>query len=148
MAKQSGGKRKTAGRPRIEVDWSTVNKLLAIHCTAEEIAGYLEISADTLSRACQREHKMDFAEYSAEKRQAGKISLRRRQFQAAESGNITMLIWLGKQWLGQADKSEQWIESKTKLEIEGMADEAKAKITKLLAAPSSRKAGSRSKKGS
>lgn len=33
----------------------------------------------------------------------GKISLRRYQFQQAEK-NVTMAIWLGKQYLGQTEK--------------------------------------------
>jgi len=36
----------------------------------------------------------------------GLASLRRRQFEAAQAGNATMLIWLGKQYLGQVDKQE------------------------------------------
>jgi hypothetical protein len=28
------------------------------------------------------------------------------QFKAAEGGNATMLIWLGKQYLGQSDKTQ------------------------------------------
>ena len=32
------------------------------------------------------------------------ISLRRAQYQVAKDGNPTMLIWLGKQWLGQSEK--------------------------------------------
>ena len=36
----------------------------------------------------------------------GLASLRRRQFKAANEGNATMLIWLGKQYLGQSDKQE------------------------------------------
>jgi hypothetical protein len=33
-------------------------------------------------------------------------SLRRKQFEAAMNGNTTILIWLGKQYLGQRDKRE------------------------------------------
>ena len=36
----------------------------------------------------------------------GKISLRRYQFRQAEKGNASLLIWLGKQYLGQTDKQE------------------------------------------
>jgi len=36
----------------------------------------------------------------------GKQSLRRKQFEAAIKGNVTMMIWLGKQNLGQSDKQE------------------------------------------
>jgi hypothetical protein len=30
--------------------------------------------------------------------------MRRKQMEVAMSGNVTMLIWLGQQYLGQADK--------------------------------------------
>ncbi len=36
-----------------------------------------------------------------------KITLHQRQYEAADGGNIAMLIWLGKQELGQSDKIEQ-----------------------------------------
>lgn len=91
------------GRPRIEVDWSLVENLLKIQCTGEEISGVAGFSYDTLERACKREHSKSFADYSEEKRVAGKASLRRAQWKAAQDGNPTMLIWLGKQWLGQVD---------------------------------------------
>ncbi len=35
------------------------------------------------------------------------MSLKRKQWEMAMGGNITMLIWLGKQNLGQTDKVEQ-----------------------------------------
>ena len=35
-----------------------------------------------------------------------RIMLRRWQWKAAEGGNVAMLIWLGKQYLGQSDKLE------------------------------------------
>ena len=35
-----------------------------------------------------------------------KASLRRMQYKAAEGGNVTAQIWLGKQILGQKDKLE------------------------------------------
>ena len=36
----------------------------------------------------------------------GKATLRRMQWKGAQAGNPTMLIWLGKQLLGQKDRSE------------------------------------------
>ncbi len=35
---------------------------------------------------------------------AGKAKLRKLQWECAKSGNIAMLIWLGKQWLGQQER--------------------------------------------
>jgi hypothetical protein len=49
---------------------------------------------------------MNFPEYFEQSRCVGKAALRRRQFQSAMDGNPTMLIWLGKNWLGQTDKQE------------------------------------------
>lgn len=94
------------GRPKTAIDWGTLDKLCAIQCTQEEIAAITDTSVDTYDRACKREHKLSFAEYMKNKSAAGKMSLRRQQYQAAESGNVTMQIWLGKQYLGQSDKTQ------------------------------------------
>jgi hypothetical protein len=51
------------------------------------------------------------------------MKLRRRQIRAALDGNITMLIWLGKQYLGQRDQVYVEIGDVTKLsdeELEGI----------------------------
>ena len=90
-------------RPRIEIDKEQFKKLCQIQCTLSEIASWFRCSEDTIERWCQREFKMHFAEafktYSAD----GKISLRRWQFRSAENGNVSMQIWLGKQYLGQKE---------------------------------------------
>jgi IS30 family transposase len=95
------------GRPRIEINWADVEKLCFIHATEGEVASYLGCSPDTVARAIKRKFKMTFAEYSAQKAGPGKISLRRAQWDLALKGNKTMLIWLGKQHLGQTDKVTQ-----------------------------------------
>lgn len=98
-------KKNPIGRPPIKVDWKTVDKLLFIQATGEEIAGFLGYSYDTIERKCKAKFNKSFAEYSKEKRGHGKISLRRRQWQQMEK-NPTMAIWLGKQYLKQTDKHE------------------------------------------
>ena len=109
-------------RPRKEVDWETVNKLCGIHCTGEEIASVLEVSYDTLQRRCQEKHDCGFADYYKKASSNGKISLRRQQYAVAMKGNVSMLIWLGKNWLGQTDKVETVNEHKiTAFEV--VADE-------------------------
>ena len=42
----------------------------------------------------------------------GKASLRRRQFEAAMDGNTAMLIFLGKNYLGQTDQGQRAEEAK------------------------------------
>ena len=54
-----------------------------------------------------REYKDSFGNVYKKTSAAGKMSLRREQWRSAEKGNVTMQIWLGKQWLGQTDKVEQ-----------------------------------------
>lgn len=93
-------------RPRKEIDYATVEKLLHIQCTGEEIAAVLGINYDTLVSSIKRDHKMSYSEYSEQKKAGGKASLRRMQWKQAENGNTTMLIWLGKQMLGQSDKQQ------------------------------------------
>lgn len=97
------------GRPRIEFterDWSNIENLCGLMCTAEEIAGFLGVSADTLDRRIKERCNYGFADYFKRHSSKGRISLRRKQYQVAESGNPTMLIWLGKQYLDQKEKQE------------------------------------------
>ena len=93
-------------RPLTEIDWDQVDKLCAIHCTGEEQAAVLGVDYDTLNAACKREHKMGFSDYFKQKASHGKMSLRRKQYTTAMDGNTTMLVWLGKNWLGQRDQPE------------------------------------------
>ena len=97
--------------PKLKIDWDQFDKLCAIKCTRDEIANILEISHDTLERACKRDKQCSYASYYEKKASKGVASLRRRQYQLAQDGNVTMLIWLGKQYLGQSDKLEQKTES-------------------------------------
>lgn len=95
------------GRPEILIDWALVDSLLGIQCTKVEICDVIGISDDTLSRRCKSEHNMTYAEYSEQKGSSGRISLRRKQYELAMSGDRVMLIWLGKQYLKQSEKMEQ-----------------------------------------
>lgn len=110
------------GRPKIEVDFSEVDKLCQIQCTGEEIASFFEVSYDTLERRCKEKFKVSLAEYIKEKSAKGKSSLRRLQWKAAMNGNVTMLIWLGKQYLGQADKTNYVDESNYNNNKEALRD--------------------------
>ena len=91
------------GRPRIEFDWEEFDKLCMIHATEEEIAAWFRCSVDTVDRACKEKHGTTFAEYKAQKAGIGKVSLRRAQIQKALKGDNCMLIWCGKQYLGQKE---------------------------------------------
>ena len=90
--------KKKVGRPKKQLDTKVIERLSSIFCTNEEIATVVGCHSDTLAD--------NFSEYLKKGRQRGKMSLRRMQFEKAQSGNTTMLIWLGKQMLGQKDRIE------------------------------------------
>lgn len=94
------------GRPKIKIDKESFEKLCLMHCTLIEIAGFFDCSEDTIERWCVERYKTNFADVYKRKSAKGNISLRRSQFQSAEAGNVTMQIWLGKQWLGQKEQAE------------------------------------------
>jgi len=84
------------GRPKTQIDLDLAEKLGRIQCTLAECSSVLDVPLSTLST-----HK-EFSEAFKRGQQQGKMSLRRLQFKHAET-NPTMCIWLGKQYLGQAD---------------------------------------------
>lgn len=97
--------RKKMGRPVIEIDYGQFEQLCGIQCTLPEIAGVLKCSEDTVERRIKEHYGETFAETYKKHSASGLMSLRRHQFRMAES-NPTMAIWLGKQYLGQSDKTE------------------------------------------
>jgi len=97
-------------RPKAEIDAEEVKKLAGLMCTVEEIAAWFDVDKSTISRR--------FTTEIAKGREIGKISLRRSQFQAVRKGNVTMMIWLGKQYLNQSEKVEVSNELIIKEELE------------------------------
>ena len=93
-------------RPQIKIDYKTLDGLCKLQCTGEECASVLEVDYDTLNAVLKRDGHGCFSDYLKKMGSGGKASLRRMQWKSAESGNATMQIWLGKQYLGQSDKQE------------------------------------------
>lgn len=93
-------------RPKVQIDWHQVGEMLVAGCDTTSVATALGISTDTLYVRSKRDNKLDFSAFSQQKRALGNDLLRRKQFEVAMSGNVPMLIWLGKNRLGQAEKQE------------------------------------------
>lgn len=110
-------------RPKKEIDKANFEKLCRLQCTKEEIAGFFDVSEDTIERWCKRTYKESFAVVFSKRRVGGKISLRRSQFKLAEK-NANMAIWLGKQYLDQREPMEE-----KKLEVELLKLENQTKDT-------------------
>jgi hypothetical protein len=94
------------GRPRIEIDFDTLEKLCQLQCTRDEICGFFDVDDHTLSTKVKEKGYENFSAYYKRHLGTGKISLRRLQWKNAENGSVPMQIWLGKQMLGQTDKVE------------------------------------------
>lgn len=82
----------------MKLDVDQVEKLARIGCTDKEIALLAGISESTLRRRCREALSRGRASLAK--------SLRRKQLELARKGSVPMLIWLGKQYLGQTDRQE------------------------------------------
>ena len=107
------------GRPRTLIDediLKTVYGMSARFCSQEEIAEAVQITVKTLKKNNEflRTYKKGFDK--------GKAMLRSKQFEIAMAGDKAMLIWMGKQHLGQCDNP---------LEMEIKLEELELKKTEL-----------------
>ena len=88
--------RRKRGRPRKNLNAEAVSRFIGQGFTVEWVANYLGCSRDLL-----------YDQYSDALRKGRALRngcLQRAQFlSAVRDGNVTMLIWLGKRWLGQTD---------------------------------------------
>tara|TARA_Y100001937_G_scaffold20620_1_gene28778 strand:- start:427 stop:732 length:306 start_codon:yes stop_codon:yes gene_type:complete len=86
-------------RPKkYQIDTSQLQKLATLGCTNREMADFFGCSADLLEKS--------YSEFLTKGRAEQKMRLRQLQWKACENGNVSMLIFLGKNMLGQQDKIE------------------------------------------
>ena len=76
-----------------------VEKLASYGLTNKEIAEALGYDDSTLKRK--------FENFLTKGKANLKQRLKRKQIEVAMNGNVSMLIWLGKQYLGQAEKLDE-----------------------------------------
>jgi predicted metal-dependent hydrolase len=98
MTKQLTDGKRGPGKPKAKIDPEHVKALASAGCTVEEIADFLGVNKKTLERR--------FRGVMEKGRNTRNVSLRRKQVELAMRGDKTMLIWLGKQFLGQSDKTQ------------------------------------------
>ena len=92
--------RRKAGRKPAQIDLTELEKLSSLHCTDQELADWFGVSTRTIET---RRKRPEFAQAMQRGRAKGRISVRRAQMKMLDSGNGTMGVWLGKQFLGQRD---------------------------------------------
>jgi len=83
-------------RPKkYDIDTEEVQKLAKYGMTNVEIADFFGCDESLIRKS--------YSEYLTKGRAEMKLRLRQLQWKSAEKGNAVMLIWLGKQILGQSD---------------------------------------------
>ena len=101
-------RKETRGRKKKAIDWYKVEELCAYGCTAKEIAHFLDVSHDTLERACQKEYGKTWTEqYEIWYFSKFRVSLRRRMHEKAMKGDSIMLIFMAKNHLEMSDEPQQ-----------------------------------------
>ena len=92
------------GRSVLALDVEVMKRAASIGCTKEETAALLGISRSLFFDRLHEDPSLrDTFDEAADN---GRATLRRLQWQRAANGSDTMLIWLGKQLLGQRDHHE------------------------------------------
>lgn len=93
-----------AGRPAVPVDLNQVSELAQLGCSEADIAAVLGMSQRTFQRKKKASKKIGEAIEIGHGKM--RFQLRMYQLQAAKKLNPALLIWLGKNHLGQSDKIE------------------------------------------
>ena len=97
-AKHPAKRPHTGGRVKIHVDMEELDRLVRIGCRDNDIAAHFGLSETTLQRR--------FGSRVSKRRSEIRNSLREKQVDLALAGDRTMLIWLGKNMIGQSDKAD------------------------------------------
>lgn len=93
-------------RPLIPIDWDRTDELLEAGALGTEIAAYFGMHPETFYDRVRTKYEIGFTQYVAEKKSKGDALIREAQYKKAiRKLDNTMLIWLGKQRLGQKENN-------------------------------------------
>lgn len=85
--------------------WDQLDALI-VWASQEYCCEKLGVNTDTLTKKIKEKYEMSFSEYKSKRQEPMRINLMKKQYDIAMAGNVSMLIWLGKQYLNQSDKQE------------------------------------------
>jgi hypothetical protein len=116
---------KCMGRPKKNISAKAVYELARIGCSLEEMGRVLDCDETTIGRRLPHEIERGKADL--------KVRLRRKQLDIAlNKGNVAMLIFLGKQLLGQTDRTRTELTGGVAAEIKLSREEQEARIHELV----------------
>lgn len=108
---------KKTGRPEKELDWYLLDSILQFGAKLIDCSEICKMSEDSIQRKIKEAHGCTFSEYREKKLSNTRVKLLKKQIEVALSGNVPMLIWTGKQLLGQFDKQEVTADIKEKITL-------------------------------
>ena len=86
-------------KKKYNIDPESVEKLAGYGCTNREIADFYGCTESLIGKS--------YSSFLIKGRTKGKMRLRQLQWNAAEKGNVAMLIFMGKNLLGQSDNPNE-----------------------------------------
>ncbi|WP_372707733.1 RNA polymerase sigma factor [Brevundimonas sp.] len=98
MTKTPTPVKRTRPGAQATIDLKVVEGMAGVGATNVEIADFLGLNEGTIRKRC--------GDTLTKARASLKTRLRQAQLKAALGGNPALLIWLGKQMLGQSDQSK------------------------------------------
>lgn len=130
-----------AGKTKRELGQGDFERLCSYGCTAKEMTDWFRASTKTIEAWCNQTYDgKHFSEVCDMFLSDTRARLRNKQIEIALAGNKTMLIWLGKQLLGQRDHQEMTLHDKSMTDafvdsFEGLSHELKVRIMQELGGP-------------
>lgn len=97
---------KKMGRPKVVVNDADFDTVIQLPLTKEDMAKVLKCSDTHLDTYCKQRFGQTFLVLKEQNRQNFKKNIIGKQYELAMKGDRTMLIWLGKQYCEQTDKTE------------------------------------------
>lgn len=94
------------GRPpaaQNAIDKDELEKLMKIYLTEQECADWFGVSIDSVHRFIKKNLNTTFAELRDKSFVRTRAAIKKAQIEKALKGDNVMLIWCGKQYLGQRD---------------------------------------------
>ena len=111
--KKKDGRNKPNKNSLLKINEEDVRKLAERFWTITEIAAFFNCSDKTISNR--------FSDIGVKGKENGRAKLRDIQLRSAMNGNVTMQIWLGKQYLNQIDK----------VNVNGLSDEETERLRQI-----------------
>lgn len=109
------------GRPAFQFDDKNFDVAIQLPMIKADICLLMGgCSEDTIEKYVKKRFGKTFSELQSERRQHFRKNILGKQYELAMKGNVGLLIWLGKNYLGQRDKFEETDAEDLKLEREVM----------------------------